>query len=135
MQSGGLAAETPGTWSVVNGQFDLRGALIHWRVGSGRCIQEKVALVGDTLSHSKVGAAFSQKPLPHRNDAEYVIPYTAGIYELLVQLDVCSPTAEALVRRAAHPPSYLGFGEAFAAVTIPCVSRSIEGSSRRYGSQ
>jgi hypothetical protein len=35
-------------------------------------IQEKVASIGDTLIRSKVRAAFSQKSLPHRNDAEYV---------------------------------------------------------------
>jgi hypothetical protein len=73
-----------GTWSGVNGKLDQRGALIHARVGSGRCSQEKVAAIGDTLSHSKVCEAFKREPLPHRNDAELCKRHIAGIYEIYV---------------------------------------------------
>jgi hypothetical protein len=110
VQLRGLAAQTLGTWSDVNGKSDPLGALIRLRVGSGRCVREKVALIGDALSHSKVRAAFSQKPLPHGNDAECVSFTPLGFMSFQSNLKLARQRP-GLWSTARHTtPSYLAAG-------------------------
>ena len=77
----GLAAQALGTWSGVNGTLDPGGVLIHLCFGPERVHPGKGGGLGGTRSRSKVRLALSQRPLSHRNDAEYVCVPSAGIHE------------------------------------------------------